>query len=47
MRTRQAEELLEIAFMLCCFKILGAPVTPPILGWARSMLWRNGESEPA
>lgn len=43
-RTRQAQEFLEIAYMLARFAELGAPVTPPILGWARSMLWRNGET---
>lgn len=41
MRTAKAQELLEIAFMLVAFRELGAPVTPPLLGWARQLLWMN------
>ena len=40
-RTAKAQELLEIAFMLVEFERLGAVVDPPILGWARQLLWMN------
>lgn len=37
---------LSCAFMLCHFARLGAPVTPPVLGWARATLWRSGATAP-
>lgn len=45
-RTRQAEELLSIAFMLLAFRNAGATLTTSVRKWARSILWRNGEPEP-
>ena len=41
MRTAQAQELLEIAFMLVLFHDHGAPVELQLLGWARQMVWVN------
>lgn len=41
MKTAQAQELLEIAFMLIAFADLGAPVDASVLGWARQLVWMN------
>lgn len=46
MRTRLANETIELAFMLLCFHREGAPVTGLLLWWARKTLAQNGEMTP-
>jgi hypothetical protein len=46
MRTALASETIEIAFMLCCFQREGAPLTIPLLHWARKTLAQNEQLTP-